>query len=96
MDVHQDCVLVLLSLAIVTLLPCSVAHRIGARASESCYEHEVEHINPENPPSSKQGCVGQCMYNFDLIARLNGTQELPLNGNLTCGEYYKCESSILE
>ena len=77
--------------AFAALLSPSLAHRIGARANESCYEHEIDHSNPENPPASKQDCIGNCNYDLTLEARIiNGTEEEP-DEYLTCGGYYKCK-----
>ena len=83
----------LLSLAMVRLLPCSVAHRIGA-ATESCYGHEIQHNNPENPPTFKQDCVGNCRYSFVLSAEVDiNLTELTTNvSHFTCDSVYKCKS----
>ena len=59
MSVHTGAVLFLLALA--ALLPSSLGYTTGARA-ESCYGHEIEHINPENPPAFKQDCIGNCCF----------------------------------
>ena len=81
---------------VAALLSPSLAHRIGAQANESCYGHEIDHRNPENPPAFKQDCVLNCNYDLTLEARIlnNGTEVEP-GSYLTCGENYKCKYNYM-
>ena len=88
---HTGAVMLLLALA--ALLPSSLGHRIGARANESCYGHEIDHSNPENPPAFKQDCVGNCNYDLTLIAKVceDFSQEQTQVTDFTCGGLYQCK-----
>ena len=80
-------------LCFLLLVPLSKAHRTGALA-ESCYGHEIDHSNPENPPAFKQDCISNCRYDLILTGRVDEESLQLLEQNVTvfeCGLVYSCK-----
>ena len=87
---------VLFILGLASIIQTLRAHRVGARANESCYGHEILH--PSTPPTRRQNCIGQCFFDFDLIDEVNPndfTQRMHSDVSqtfaLTCDSVYRCK-----
>ena len=82
---------------LLVLLPWSLAHRDGARSSESCYDHDVVHTQPGTPPSFKQVCILACSYILTLVGEYDVENMELINSNvaeLRCGSTYQCELQL--
>lgn len=81
------------SLLLLNLVAIVMAHRDGARSNESCYNHDVVHVQIGVPPTTKIFCIRDCMYNLTLHGEVNEIPGMVIDTNVTrlkCSSTYQC------